>query len=194
VHTRRIATFLLGAWLGGSVFMAFVATYNLRSAGDLLYSPIDSVQQSVRTLGNEPARLLLRHHAAEINRALFRYWENGQLLLGLTLMAFLLLATERRILPPVLCGIMLAVVLFQHFGVIPELIYRGREGDFPPGNTAMGVQTRVWALHQVYVGVECVKLLTGAVLAGFLFAFRTRRRRRTEDQLINDPDHSHVNG
>ena len=93
-----------------------------------------------------------------------------------------------------LCVIKLVVVLFQHFGVTPELIYRGREGDFPPGSTAVGTQTRVWALHQVYVGVECVKLLSGAVLGSYLFAFRTRRRRRrTEDDFINHPDHSHVN-
>ena len=77
--------------------MAYVATFNLRSANDLLYSSIEPVQQDVHSLGSEPARLLLRHHAAEINRGLFRRWELAQLALGGVQEGFLLMATERRI-------------------------------------------------------------------------------------------------
>jgi hypothetical protein len=193
VHTRRIATFLLGAWIAGSVFMGCVAAFNLRSASDLLSSPMEPVRKSVGALGDESARLLLRHHAAEINRALFDYWEDAQFALGVALGLFLFLGTERRILPAVLCALMLGIVVFQHFGILPELIYRGREADFPPGNAIAAARARVWRLHQVYVGVEIAKLLIGGVLASYLFAFRTRRRRRAEANLINHPDHSHVN-
>ena len=43
-----------------------------------------------------------------------------------------------------LCGLMLALVLFQ-LAIRPELTFRGRAADFPPGNQALGTQARVGA-------------------------------------------------
>ena len=174
--------------------MACVAGYNFHSVSELLNSPMDPVRKSVATLGQEPSRLLLRHHAAEINRTLFDYWEDAQFAIGVLLILFLVLGTERRILPPVICGLMLIILVFQHFNLTPEMIARGREADFPPGDLNQALHTRLALLHRIYVGVEGVKLLAGAVLESYLFAFRTkRRRRRTEDKLIDHPDHSHIN-
>ena len=63
--------------------------------------------------------------------------------------------------------------MFEHFGVTPELAFRGRETDFPPGNAAYGVQTRVWALDQVYAWAEGTKLVLGAA-AGRLLIYLPR--------------------
>jgi len=190
VHTRRIATFLLGAWISCSLFMAFIAIQNLRSPGAVMSAPIEPAAKLIQSFGQDQAGLLLRHLAAEQNRHYFYLWEQAQILLGLALGGCLILATQRRIFPMVLCGVMLALVLFQHITVTPELAYRGRETDFPPGNAVFGAQARVWALHQVYVGAEAVKLVIGGVLASYLFVFRTRRRSRKEAAAVNHADHS----
>jgi hypothetical protein len=94
----------------------------------------------------------------------------------------------------VLCGLMLALVLFEHFAITPELAYRGRATDFPPGSAVFGAQARVWALGQVYAGLEAVKLVVGGILASYLFVFRTRRRVRKEAGVVDRADHSRVDG
>ena len=58
---------------------------------------------------------------------------------------------------------MLALVLFQ-LAIQPELTFRGREADFPPGNQSLGTQARVWALTEVWIGAESAKLLIGGLL------------------------------
>jgi hypothetical protein len=172
VHTRRVAAFFLGAWIAGCLFMAYVAIYNLRSYDAILHSNLPPAARIVHDLGDQPAALLLR---------------KAQIGLGLLLLGALFLGTDRRILPLVLGGIMLAMVLFQNFGVEKELSYRGRETDFPPLNTDFTARQRVWTMHQIYLSVEGVKLLTGCVLGGYLFMFRARRRRRSED-TIDQPE------
>jgi len=193
VHTRRAAAFFLGAWIAGCVLIAYVAIFNLRSVGNMQRTTQPAAVKIINSLGDEQTRLIMRYHAAEINRGLFRNWEKAQFAIGLLLFLCLFLGTDRRVFPLILCGIMFAMVVFQFSGVEKELTYRGRETDFPPLNTDFGAQQRVWALHQIYVSVECVKLAAGLVLAGYLFVFRARRRRRKgEPQLVDQPDPSHV--
>jgi hypothetical protein len=92
-----------------------------------------------------------------------------------------------------LCAVMLLLVVFKHIGVTPELAYRGRLADFPPGNNTTGILLRVYALEQVYAWVEGARLLAGVVLASYLFTFRARRSRK-QLHAIDNPDHSHING
>jgi len=96
---------------------------------------------------------------------------------------FLYLTADRRILPPILCGLMLVLVMFEYFAITPEFTYRGREADFPPGSLAFGAEARVWLLTEVLIAAEGAKLLIGGVLASYLFAYRSRRKVRK----IDDP-------
>jgi hypothetical protein len=178
VHTRRVAAFLLGVWLGCSVLVGLIAIENLRLPGAILASSSDQAGQIAKKIGPEDTRLLLRHQAAEQNRVYFYRWEQVEIFLALALAICLFLGTQRRILPLILCGLLVMLVLFEHFGLTPELTFIGREADFPPGSVTFGTQSRVWALDQVYAWAEGVKLLLGAVLAGYLFIFRTRQRGR----------------
>ena len=193
MHARRIATFLLGVWLGCSGFMAYLVMENLRSAGRVMASASEPASQLFEKLGPEDAALLLRYQAAEQTRAYLFTWEWAQLVLAAALLLCLFLATEKRSVSLVLCGAMLVLLGFEHFALNPELAYRGRAADFPPGNRTFGTQTRLWALEQVYLSVEGTKLLIGGVLASYLFVFRARRVRKKID-AVNDPDHSHVDG
>jgi hypothetical protein len=121
-------------------------------------------------------------------------WEQTQIVLGIVLGGCLYFATQKRLLSLVLCGIMLTLVLFQFWAITPEMAYRGRETDFPSGTTTSAVMVRTLLLYQMLVASEGLKIVVGGVLASYLFAFRTSRKRssRHEVQAIDHADHSHV--
>jgi hypothetical protein len=187
-----MATFLLGAWIAGSVFMAAVSILSLRAPVIVMAVPHPAVEKITKEIGQENMTVLLKHAAAEQSRFLLKKWELTQLGVGAALAACLFLGTQRRILPMLLCAIMLAMAGFQ-LGVTTELSYLGKETDFPPGSTAIGPMTRYLTLQQVYLGAEIMKYLAGFLLTGFLFIFRTSRRRGKEVHMA-DMDHSHVEG
>jgi len=175
--------------------MAFVVLQNLHTASSLLNSPSVPLASMIKTLGADQMALLLHHQAAEQNRNLIYTWQQAQIVLGLVLGGCLYFATQKRLLSLVLCGIMLTLVLFQFWAVMPEMAYRGRETDFPPGSTSSGVMVRALLLYQMLVVSEVLKLLVGGVLASYLFAFRTSRKRsgRHEVEAIDHSDHGHIN-
>jgi hypothetical protein len=185
-----MAAFLLGIWLGCSVLIGSIAIENLRLPGAILAEPSDPAAQIAKTVGPEDMRLLLRHQAAEQNRVYFYRWEEVEIVLGLALTICLFLGTQRRIFPLAFCGLLLALVLFEHFGLTPELTYRGREADFPPGSLNFVTQTRVWGLDQIYGWAEGAKLLLGAGLASYLFVFRTRQKVRKPVSAADRVHHS----
>lgn len=165
--------------------MAAISLLSLRAPNLVLAVPHPAVEQMTKQLGVDNMTMLLRHAAAELSRFVLRRWELVQIALGVALGLCLFLGTQRRVFALLLCGIMLVMVLFQ-FGVTTELAYRGKETDFPPGSAAIGPTTRFLLLEQVYIGAEIMKYIAGAILASFLFTFRTGRR-RGKDQAI-DPD------
>lgn len=191
MHTRRISTFILGAWIAGCIFMAFVSLQNLRAPSLVMTVPLPPVAAMTKQLGWEQMSALLRHASAEQTRHDSRLWIQAQLFVGVVLGVCLMLATQKRVAPLALCGVMLILVLFQ-LRLNPELTYQGRETDFPPGSTAVGAVTRYLALQQVHFAVEIVKLLVGGVLASYLFVFRTNRRGRQDVHSIDHAHHSHI--
>jgi len=167
--------------------MIFISIQNTRAAATLLNSPMPQAAKMLEPLGPDNAALLLRHAAAQQTRSALSAWERVEIALGLMLGGCLYLATQRRILPLVLCGAMLVLVLFQHFGISPELAYRGQQTDFPPGNADVSAKVRSIALQEVYYGAEVMKLIVGGVLASYLFAFRSSSRRSRREVHTLDP-------
>jgi hypothetical protein len=188
-----MATFLLGVWIAGCIVMAAVSILTLRAPTIVMSVPHPAVDKITHQLGWEETSMLLRHAASEQSRFLLKRWEMAQVAIGAALGACLFLGTQRRVLPLLLCVIMLVMVLFQ-LGVNTELAYRGKETDFPPGSTAIGPTTRYLLLQQVFIGAEIMKLIAGVILTSFLFVFRTGRRRGNQIHAIDHPDHSHVDG
>jgi len=174
--------------------MALVVLQNLHASGLVLNSPVEPVARMIKTLGQDQITLLLRHQAAQQTRSLYYAWEQAQIALGLALGCFLYFATQKRLLPVVLCGFMLSLVLVQFLAITPELGYRGREMDFPSGGDVSSGMVRVLLLYQVLVVTEGLKLVIGGVLASYLFVLRTSRKRsgRRQIDLVDDPDHSHI--
>jgi hypothetical protein len=120
MHSSRVGAFLLGAWIGCSLFLAVLAVQNVRFAGRLAGASIPAATQIINAAGPEQARLLLRHFAWEQNRFYFANWEIFQMPVAVMLALFLYLTTDRRILPPILCGLMLVLVMFEYFAITPE--------------------------------------------------------------------------
>jgi len=175
MHSTRVATFLLGAWMGCCVFLDLMAIQNLRLAGQMLNSAIPAASEILQNAGRGQMNVLLHHFAAEQNRYYFPLWGWIQLPGILLLASVLYFAAEKRIMPQILCLAMLALVVFE-LAIHPELAYRGREADFPPGSLALGTQARAWALTEVWSGAEAAKLVVGGVLAAFIFSYKSTRR------------------
>ena len=171
MHWYRIAAFLAGCLVLGSVFMIFVATQNFQTVDRVLAAPPHQAAQMFQTLGTENARLLLRYLAGEENRLFFTSWELTQIALGLVLTVVLLFAIKSRLLAG-LAGAMLILALFQHFRVTPEMIALGRVIDFG-GGAGSAAYSQFWRLHGLYGALEVVKLgLTIVVAAVLLFGRR----------------------
>lgn len=193
MHHSRIAAFLLGAWLLGSLFLAFVATRNFRTVDAVLASPPPEASKMIQTLGRDHARQLLRYLAGEENRQYFDSWELAQILLGIVLIGFLLFGVEKRLLAG-LAGAMLLLTVFEHLKITPDLIWLGRSINFLAPAAESQARGQFGKLHAIYGVIEVVKLLFALALAGLLFAMR-RRQRRPPLQVdpVDYAHHRHVN-
>jgi hypothetical protein len=192
-HTR-IAAFLLGAWLLGTLFMIFVATQNFGTVDRVLKSPPPEALKMIATLGNDSARQLLRYAAGEENRFFFENWEVAQLVLGTLLTGLLVFGVESRMLAGFSVA-MLILTIFEHLKITPEMAWLGRSFDFLPSTTESMARDQFWKLHGVYSAIEIVKILLAVVIAGFLFQMRQRRRKqRVQVKAVDYTQHRHVDG
>ena len=184
MHLTRIATLLLGVWLGGCLFMDTVATQNFRSVDRMLSAPTAQMKERIQALGgHDAARALLRYQASEQNRQYFATWESTQIGLGLLLILMLVVAGQRDRVTLWLAALMLGVVLLMHFFLTPEIIRLGRAMDFTPEGRPSGESTRFWILHGVYSALELIKLGWGLALGVWLVLPRKKPQQMTADPV-----------
>lgn len=173
--------------------MILLQVANLRFTASLLSTPSDQAAAFLKKSASpQDYTLMLKYEAAEQNRRYADIWEDVQFGLGLVLAGTLFLGTQRRIFPMVVCGLMLIMLTFEHVGVTPELAFRGRAADFPPGNTSTDLLVRMYAIGQLYAWVEGAKLVFGILLAGYLFIFRARRSGRRSTDVVEEPRRSPI--
>lgn len=191
MHTRRLATFLLGAWITGSLFMGFVAIQNFEGVNRVLEAPVEPAQRMIQILTYWPARSLLRYQASEFNRFYFERWEWTQIILGVALAITLLVGTRGNWIAVSVCLFMLLLVLFQRFFVMPEITWSGRALDFDSESPLRG---RFVRLHVIYSAVEITKMVLAFGLTTYLFAFRGRLHSRSSKEVnaINHAHHGHI--
>jgi hypothetical protein len=175
MHSRRFASFLIGAWLAASIFMDVVAIQNFRSVDRFLSDPGPLAAADIHMLGKGEARILLRHQAGEANRFLFEKSEQIQIVLGIAFIGALLFAHMDAPRVPMILGLlMLAILAVDRFYLTPEITRLGRQLDYataPNGDTAV-----FWRLHGFYSGLELLKLALGFTAATLLIVrFRDRK-------------------
>lgn len=192
---RRIATLLLGLWLGGGFLVAWVAIDTFRSVDRLLAAPAPVAAIQIKSLGPDGARALLRYQAAEQNRALFEVWESLQLVLGVGFFSFLLFGSSEGKFSLLLLLLMLLIVCAQRLLMTPELSTLGRGLDFIPNDVPSLERNRFWMLHSMYSGSEILKWGLGLALGARLIFNRERRSMdpRHEFDVVDKPNHRHIN-
>ena len=194
MHSRRVACFFLGIWLGAAILMAWVASENFRSVDRLLSRPSPAALLSIKTLGPAGARMLLRYQIAEYNRWLFEAWGTIQLIGGAAFFLFLLFGTREGKYPLILVLVMLAIVVVQLFLLTPALISLGRLVDFVPPDQPSGERNRFWVLHSGYVITEILKWAVALLLGARLARRRGRSGDAREDlDVVDKANHRHVN-
>jgi hypothetical protein len=166
---HRIAAFLLGCWILGSLFMMFVATENFGAVDRMLNSPEN--QKMFQALGRDQARVLLRDIAGQENQLFFVSWEIAQLVLGIALAVCCLVAGDRLLAS--VAGVLVILAAIQHFAVTPRMLSLVSRLQTPAAAGDFG------KLHAVYGIVEVVKLLLAVLIALVLLPdWRARSRSR----------------
>ncbi len=193
MHHGRVASFLLGAWLAGSVLMWGIASQSLGVVDEAMSSPPAGAGKLIQAIGSDNARALLRYSAGEQNRFLFEWWEFVEMGLAVALILTLVLGLKSRLLAGLTTG-MLLLVLFAHFRVTVELAWLGRSIEFVHTAGEALERDQFWRLHTVYAAIEAVKLLLGAAVGILLFTMRRRRAAvRKEINVVDHANHGHVN-
>jgi hypothetical protein len=207
MHTRRLVAFLLGVWLGGILFVAYITNANTSTTRNILENPPEGPRRLMEISGIERVNTLLNYNTAEVNRELTESWEWFQLAIGLALVLTLPFAMRLKWLYLVAAVLMFLISIGQRFLLTPQMTGLGRILDMAGGtlwtqDEWWKVRRSVRTLQELYTACEIVKVLigTGLTLALLIFrrkaAFKSRAERRTSSSekidTVDDSDYSHV--
>ena len=163
---KLILVFLLGVWLGGTLFMWSVATQNFAVVNNTLEGDHPDIQQTASSLEPGGLRLLLRYQASEVNRLFFDKW--GLIQLPIAAIVMMLAWKQDSRLIRAAAAVMLLICLALQFYVVPETIRLGRIIDFLPREPAPPEAAPFWRLHHTYTGLDMLKFLLGLATMGVL--------------------------
>jgi hypothetical protein len=168
MHTRRLASFLLGAWLLGCLFAAFIATQNFQNVDRILNNPPGPVAKDIEDLGSDITRLLLKFQASEMNRFLYDTWGVAQIGLGAAFLCAVLFTAHRSKYLVIVSAAMLLITIIQNTYITASLVALGRAFDFLPAAAASKERESFQGFQMMYTTVEVLKVLLGLSLAGRL--------------------------
>ncbi|MDX2266781.1 MAG: hypothetical protein NW208_01670 [Bryobacter sp.] len=188
MNSRRFLSLFLGLWLGASFFMTLTAITSFGTVKTTLAKPPEELARTIRVLGEERVRLILRHEAAELNRKLFDVWGYTQVGLAVFLFGFLLFGTREGKLQLGVAIVVLLLVLGMQFFITPNIIAYGRPLDFLPTDKELELRQRMGTLHSVYSGMEMVKLAgIGFLAVGLLRERRVRAAKPAPSLSVGHP-------
>jgi hypothetical protein len=155
---------ILGAWLGATLFMWYVAGGSFSTVDRVLRASTPQFAESTKPLGQNQTRTLLRYLASEINRTGFRVYGWAQVALGGLLLLVLFRQMPRDATALATAGAMLGLVLVLTLIVAPQLVELGRSLDFVPRDPAPPGLARFRIRHAAFTALDGVKLLAGLFL------------------------------
>ena len=215
MHTRRLASFLLGAWLMASLTIAYMATQNFAEVERVLATPPSAIVKDIDELGHDITRQLLRYQVAEANRFIFETWGIIQVGMGGAFLSSVLITAHRSKFLIISAAVMAVIALIQTFYILPSLASLGRAIDFLPLNANSPERDSHRSFHVMYQVLDILKLMLGIAASGRLLfdrygwqekllpassssQRRRRRRKRTSDgsevQQVDHAHDSHVDG
>lgn len=166
MSARSALLFVLGLWLGCTVFMWLLATQNFAVVEAIQDSDNTGLASTTSGLSPENLRLVLRFQASEVNRLFFNGWGWAQL----TVAALAIILAWRAKLNRatlLLIAIMAVIVVALQACIVPETIRLGRLLDFVPREPAPPEAAPFWRLHHTYTGLDMLKFLLGLAVAWF---------------------------
>ncbi len=169
---KGLLLFVLGLWCGGTLFMWSVATQNFAVAQQLLDDPSPEFSATAAALSHENLRLTLRHQASEVNRLFFDRWGLVQVPVALLALGLAWRSGSGKLVVA-FTVLMLLIVLFLQFYVVPETVRLGRILDFLPRTAEPPAAAPFWRLHHTYTGLDMLKFLLAAV-SGLLLTRKDR--------------------
>ena len=174
MHFRRIASFVLGAWVVGSLFALYVSSSTSSTTERILAMPPPEIGKMMTLSNAEQMKGVLGYYGAEQVRSCLRDWGLLQLLIGPLMLFLLVRASHVNRLMLGVCGAMFILAIFSSFVLWPEVGYLGPGLHFSPGWSANRV--RYLALHLTYTILEALKIALGLGLAMYLFTYKTHPR------------------
>jgi len=165
MHTRRLASFILGAWMLGCLLMVFVIYQNGVNVEKIMNNPPGPVAKDIEDLGSDITRMLLRFQATEINRFLYETWGIGQIGIGLAFLSAVTFTAHRSKFLVLGAAAAILLVLFQVFYTTASMAALGKSFDFLPINAALKERDLYQGYSTMNTVAEILKLLLGASLA-----------------------------
>lgn len=163
-RVQAVAIALLGVWIGWTLFVWFMAGRSFATVERVLKNPKPAFEETARPLAPQAARSVLRYLASEINRAMFRAYSWGQILLGVALFLLLWRLAPEDKFSVILAGGMLALALILALVITPLLVSIGRSLDFVPREPPPPGFRRFWMLHGAFTALDGTKLIAALVL------------------------------
>ena len=166
---RALLLLVIGIWIGATIAIGAVVSYNLAGFEDLFARNPPLASQA----GFDPAdsrakkESLLWVFASELNRAVFAGWNLTQLAIGALAIALALIARARW---PIQLTLVLALALVAYLQLVlePELVRLGRALDFVPRDPPPPGIPDFQRFHGLYFAAETLRfglvLLAGALL------------------------------
>ena len=168
MHTRRVGAFLVGAWLLGSLLMAFVAATSLAGIDRFLNSPPPQISKELEEVGSDVMRQILKHGAAERIRHATEAWEVIQLGIGAALLASSFLTAHRSRVVLACSLVMFVITAFMYFSLTPTMNALARSLDFQPVTASLPDSENLTRYLVWYRVLEIFKILFGLVAASRL--------------------------
>lgn len=174
MRARALLILVLGLWLGGSLVVGAVVSYNLTGFPALFErNPALAARAGFDPANPEAKRQsLLWVHASELNRVFFAAWNRTQLVLGVLALALALLGRAGRLTIAFL-ALAVALVAWIHLGIEPRVVELGRQLDFLPRTPPPPQVEPFQRLHGLYFGAELTRLAL-VTLATTLLILRWR--------------------
>ena len=189
--------FVLGLWLAGMVMVVYVASLSLRTVDSVMANPPHEATKWIDVLGKDKVRTLLLHGSSEVNRSLFEFWGNADLIICVFLLVAMVMTKSSKVMI-IFTAVLLLLGTASTFLLTPQMVAVGRQLDFRVVFPIPPEIVQFAALERMYFGVSLVRvLLVGTMVAMLLNRSsrspRVRRSRLDEVDSVNYTDDSRIN-
>jgi hypothetical protein len=196
MHTRRLITFLLGAWFTLVLGVAGVTTTGSLVANNVAKAPPGEAARALILVGEPMTNQLFLYIASEANRTVFEFSGLAEVGILFALASLLLMQNYSRT-ATILAGVLLLAALASHFLLTPQVVAQGRVLDFRAAEAMITERAQFTNIQRLYAVVALFRLLGGIWIAILMINrgpnSRLRRRRGNGD-AVDHPEDSHVNG